>query len=185
MRHLQQVKISGVRADARFNHGRTRPFEQFFCIDIGRFRSDLGSDFPFGESFTLAQAGVGQGEAHMVIPNPKIFRSFGHAIWGQIFGLARLKPLAAQHKWRAHDCPAAAVKPFFLLAGSRKTGLVEQCNLPPKLDFIVVTLFQFGPRGLCPKTPGRDDVQIIGDCDMHGVCKVNVLWGSSTSNGVG
>src|SRR5260370_19891835 len=120
----------------------------------------------------------------MVISNPKVFRSFGHAIWRKIFGLARLEPLAAQHKWRAHDCTAAAVKPFFLLAGSRKAGLVEQRNLPLKLDFIVVTLFLFGPRWPRPKTPPRDDVAIIGHCDTHGACKLNVLRGSSTSNGI-
>ena len=33
LRHLQQMKISSVGTDTRFNHSRTRPFEQFFCIE--------------------------------------------------------------------------------------------------------------------------------------------------------
>src|SRR6266699_1517075 len=52
--YLQQMKISSVSADPRFDHGRTRTFKQFFCIDIGRFRSNFGGDLPVAEPFSLA-----------------------------------------------------------------------------------------------------------------------------------
>src|SRR6266404_7265030 len=167
LRHLQQMKISSIGADARFNHGRTRPFEQFFCIEIARLRSNLRGNLPLGESFSLAQAGIGKRKPHAVVHDSKIFCSFGDAVWGEIFRPDRLVPSAAQHERRTHDCAAAAVKPFFLLARDRKRFLIEQGDLPLKFNLVMITSFQFRPCRLCPKTPGRDDVEIVSDRNSH------------------
>src|SRR6266513_6109634 len=101
--------LSSVGAESLIKKGRTRPFKQFLCINTGRFRSNLRGNFPLGESFSLAQSRIGESEPHMVIRDSKILRSFGYAIWREIFRLLVVAPLAAQHERRTHDCAAATV----------------------------------------------------------------------------
>src|SRR5438034_11740391 len=110
------MKIGCVRADTRFNHSRTRTFEQLPSIEICRLRSDLGGDLPVAEMFSFAQASVGKRQTHPIVRDPKISGCFSHAIWREVFRPAGLEPIAAQHEGRAHDCAAAPVKPFLLLA---------------------------------------------------------------------
>src|SRR6266487_621451 len=167
LRHLQQMKISSIGADARFNHGRTRPFDQFFCIETASFRSNLRGNLPLGESFSLAQAGIGKRKPHAIVGDSKIFCGFSDAVWREIFRLLVVAPLAAQHERRAHDCAAAPVKPFVLLLRCGKTRLIHQCDLPLKFNLVMIASFQFRPRRLRPKTPRRDDVEIVSDRNSH------------------
>src|SRR5437667_656297 len=94
--------------------------EQLLNIDIGRARADLGGDFPLPEFFSLAQSGMSQREPDKVIGNSEIFRSFGYAIWREIFVPARLEPITAQPESTTHDAAAAPVERFSLIAQSRE-----------------------------------------------------------------
>ena len=60
LRHLQQMKIGGVRADARFNNDRTRAFEQLIRIKLGHLCRNLRGDLPVLKTLAFAQPGIGE-----------------------------------------------------------------------------------------------------------------------------
>src|SRR6267154_1029135 len=43
----------------------------------------------------------------------------------------------------------------------------EQADLPLKFNLVMITSFQFRPCRLRPKTPRRDDVEIVSDRNSH------------------
>src|SRR2546430_11374470 len=161
------MKIGCVRADTRFHYGRTRTFEQLLDVDISSLRANPGSNFPVAEMFSFTQTSVSQRKTYPVVPDPQIFGRFRHAIWCKIFRLLVVAPIATEHERRAHDCAAAPVKPFVLLLRCGKTRLIHQRDLPLKFNLVMITSFQFRPRRLCPKTPRRDDVEIVSDRNSH------------------
>src|SRR5206468_312941 len=63
-------------------------------------------------------------------------------------------PIRVEHKWRTHHHSAAPIEPLLLLPRSWQAIRIHQRDLPLKLHAAVITLLQFRPRWLRPKTPG-------------------------------
>src|SRR5262245_27029832 len=102
-----------------------------------------------------------------IVFHPEIACRFGDAIWFQRFRSAGFYPAGIQHERRTHKHSAAPVVPFRVLLGRRESGLVHKCDFPAKIDRIWITLLQFLPGWGGPKTPRRDNIEVISDGKAH------------------
>jgi hypothetical protein len=97
---------------------------------------------------------MGERETNAIISEIKVLGSFGHAIRRKPLRQSGIVPIGVEHEWRTHHHSAAPIEPLLLLPRSGQTTRIHQRDLPLKLDAAVITLLQFRPCWLRPKTPG-------------------------------
>lgn len=113
----------------------------------------------------FADAGVRESETDFVAIEAEIAGGLGHEVGGFVVaGAFGFEPAGVELERRTHDGAAAAlVEPIALGAGGGKVGRVHECDAPFELGATGIAGFQFGPRGLGPRAPGRDNFKIVGD----------------------
>src|SRR4029434_4204076 len=101
-----------------------------------------------------ARSGVRERETSAHTNNTNVLPGCAHAIRREPLRQIGIVPIGVEHERRKHHHSASSIEPLLLFARSWQADRIHQRNFPLKLDAASITLLQFCPRRLGPKTPG-------------------------------